>query len=180
MGNVCKCVATETLQVTLSSHICFYIIICLEMQKVNTWQIQSMDRQSMLDKIEEIVMWISKYLMCFDCMAKEWRVYPWTTKWYSWCCIGCWLEWEDIWLNRTTKKYKWDCMIWDVLEYIYSDNYKNYISTYNDKDDLMYFNWWVGVHVMTLMKLWHSLNKSIGIQNMDCIQYVYELTLQSE
>jgi len=109
--------------------------------KPNTWQIESMDRQFMIDKIYEVV-----------------KPYTWWNTWTD----------EDL------------VMIWDVLEYIYSDSYKNYISTYNDKDDLIYFNWWVGAHVMTLMKLWHSLNKSIGIQNMDCIQYVYELTLLSE
>lgn len=67
-------------------------------------------------------------------------------------------------------------LIWNVLEYIYSDYYKYSISTYNDPDDLIYFNSWVGSHVMTLMKLWSALTMPIEMQSIDCITYVYSLT----
>jgi len=66
-------------------------------------------------------------------------------------------------------------LIWNVLEYLYSDWYKYSISVYNDPDDLIYFNWWVGSHVITLMRLWLDLTMPIDLQSIDCIIYVYSL-----
>jgi len=126
-------------------------------------------REYMLDIIQKEIMWIKKYLMCFDCMAKEWRVYPWKTKWYWWICIQCKLEWEDIWLNWTTETYKWDCTIWDVLDWVNKNIEKSFI----EEKPVIYD--WLDDYRQDILYKWHEARKPIQDQSDECIRYIYSL-----
>jgi hypothetical protein len=103
-------------------------------QKENTWQIQSMDRQSMIQHIKNIV---------------------WTS---------------DIWCEAYTDERNEVLMIWDVL-----DRANETMREWKKWDTFMM--WPITIQILNERQ---NKRKPIGDQSDVCIQYVYELTLQSE
>ena len=151
-----------------------------DLKENNTWQEVKVSRDKMIEHIIYKVMWVNKYLMCWDCMSKDWRNYPWSTKWVSWICNFCKLEWEDIWLNWTRESYDWDCMIWDILDYLKRKKFNiNNIPLWLDfvketTDDNKQYSIYL-YHRNSTIWLREYLRKPIYQQTSECIEYIYKL-----
>jgi hypothetical protein len=117
-----------------------------------------MTKQEKLNRIYEVVMWISKHIKCFDCLRKEQLTYPWTVKWVDWKCEVCLYEWKNMWLISTHTMYYWKCNIGDIISFINKPN----------KD-------WVNDNVINLLYHYRSPRKPIDDQGEDCIDFVYSL-----
>jgi len=141
--------------------------------KENTsWQNESMHRQSMIDKIRKSIMWISDDLECFDCLLKQWLQYR--DSWDSGKCMHCWLEWKDIWLKLIKKKYNWDCMLWDVLDWMYEKRIEC-----KPVREWPCVPWWpdcmVGNNRDYIVRKRQIRRKSIDHQDDFTINYLYQL-----
>jgi hypothetical protein len=106
-------------------------------------------------------MGIKYYELCFDCMTKEWRSYPWSIQWVDWKCEICWLEGKDIWLKWNNIEYKWDCMIWDVLDWIRFESKKHIVQKWANMD--------------SSLKLRNWFRKPIDDQSEETIDFIFSL-----
>lgn len=103
-------------------------------------------------------MWYTEKLECFDCLAKKWLRYSGNRKWCDGKCYICWIEWKDIWLMDRKCYYEWECMIWDVFDWIekgwnwFDENYDDTVNiVFNERK---------------------SKRKPIYSQSEECIDYV--------
>ncbi len=84
-------------------------------------------------------------------------------------------DWKNVWYIKII----WHpVMIWDVLDWIYSDKYehnKEKCKIHDFKWEYEDFFWWLWVEVMILAeRRWHK-RKPIEDQSEECIEFVYNL-----